>query len=168
MSTPEFIRIEDYRPFWHHWMVHESDDQSWWVGDFNGSPAWSDGKVLMQGKLPLPPNVQDSKQMAFDKTPTVLSALAASRTGLRTITPVAFARLGDYHCVVFSDGHVIQEKYFYLLREAWPEAEWFGDDDSRDNHQPIVIRNEGSVVALLMAVRNHGNEAAAILTAVRH
>lgn len=123
-------------------------DEEVWTGEMNGEAAWTEGHIMCLGKLPPSATVAGVKDFA-----PILAK--AERDGLVEILPVAVAQLGK-PTVIFSDGHTIDVKFYSWVHVHWPAARWFGDEASKglpSGTPPIVIREAGKLVALVMALR---------------
>lgn len=120
------------------------------TGEINGQPAWTDGSVMCLGSPPAFATVMGPKDFSRPLR-------NAERENLRELTPLAVAELGSYTVVVFSDGHAVQAKFYDLIHSLWPVARWFGDDESQNTEaRPISIRQDGELVALVMAIKWDG------------
>jgi len=149
---PEFVRIEDYRPFWEAFRR----DQEWtaFTGLLDGEPAWSDGHVLMLGDPPPSADTpQDAPLHMFDGP-----LEKAKRETLKPIEPLAVTTIGKYRVVVFSDGHIVDVRFWRLLNERWRHAIWLGDEYSHCELpttliSPMAIRDGEKLVAVVMAMK---------------
>jgi hypothetical protein len=56
--------------------------------------------------------------------------------------------------VLFQGAVAIQVRYFNLIREGWPQAEWYGNDGEHS----VIAKVNDQPIAMVMPVRLHGRE----------
>jgi len=143
------VRIQDYRPVFFGWPKYYNEDEGDLsmvvTGVFFGQPAWSDGHILMLGP---PPHDPTREMLPFTK----IEGRCESGV-LRKICPFGIVEDGPYTALIFDDNSRVQAKYYNLVIEKWPDAEFFGSG----HDQQITARSQGVPVAALMPLRPHGN-----------
>lgn len=136
-----WVPIHKYAPGWFEFTGDV------WEGLIRKQPAWTDGNVMMIGELP--PNAHLVGQRDFSKPLT-----QAHRTGLYEIKPAAVAELGTFTSVIFSDGLVLDAKYYNLIHALFPVARWFSDANARSRPTyPVRITESGRTVAAVCALK---------------
>ena len=139
------VTIDKYRPTFFDWPKEygEGEDAELCVivlGTFFGEPAWTDGHILMAGEAP-----HDATSKPVDFASVEKRCLLESLKVIRPLGVVADTR---YNVVLFDDLSTVQSKYYRLVVEAWPDAEFFGDGHARQ----ITARSQGKPVAALMPI----------------
>jgi hypothetical protein len=133
------VLIADYRPTWFDW---KSESSPYYMkrGTMDGLPAWTDAHVMCLGEPPVP--IEDN----YDFTSVVAMG---KRATLTPVKPLGVIEAEGRTVLVFETGIFIQVKFFNLIRERWPDVEWFGD--GRD--KSVAAHSEGKLVALVMPIK---------------
>lgn len=154
------VAIDKYRPTFFEWPKEygEGEDAELCMvalGTFFGEPAWTDGNILMAGPAP-----HDATRAAIEFASVEKRCLLET---LRLIRPIGVVFDGHYNVLLFDDLSTVQAKYYRLVMETWPAAEFFGDGHDRQ----ITARSQGKTVAALMPLRkdNRDDFAAALQSA---
>lgn len=124
------------------------EDLKCYTGQWDGVPAWSNGHVIFKGDPPIDgePMTETMSQRAVGQAP-----LTAEE-----IFPVATSKpeWASRPYVFFSDGvTVVAARYFYYAVAKYPDARFYGDGS-----KPVLIRDSGIAVALIMRIDCHDNE----------
>jgi hypothetical protein len=122
-----------------------------WTGEMNGKPAWTEGHVMCIGTPPPNAIIEGTKDFS-------VPLQNSKRETLIEIFPVAVAELGlGKLVVIFSDGHIVDVKFYNWIHARFEPAHWFGDDASKKS-APMSIFHAGKQVALLCGMRADGFE----------
>jgi hypothetical protein len=137
------VRIEDYRPVFFGWPEDDDDDPFYIaVGEAFGGKAWTDGHILMAGEAPNAPTATKSPDFAPVEKRCHLDSL-------KKLVPFGVVDDGYNIVLVFDDLSTVQAKYYQLVVERWPDAEFFGDGHDR---QITARDSSGNPVAALMSL----------------
>jgi hypothetical protein len=141
------VTIENYFPVYFSWPVGAEDDPFMIrVGEAFGEKVWTDGHVMMIGEPPQP--VTDERALDFER-----ATRTATRQTLLRLTPVGVCDTGIYTALVFDTGPTIQARYYNLIRERWPDVEWYGDHEN----ESVICKSDGKTVAMVMPIRTQGD-----------
>jgi hypothetical protein len=137
-----WLPIEEYSQTWWTWPEFDS----MWECELNGEKAWTNGHMLCLGKPPCYAGKTislDHIKHHFDRE-------------VYEIHPLAVADFGKAS-VVFDSGHLINVRYFDVIREKFPAVKWFGCDKAKgvqgSGTPPLLARDGGKLVGMVMCVR---------------
>src|SRR5437868_4755405 len=115
---PRSVPIAEYAPGWCE-LPGEDDDGPWnaFIGEIDGMPAWSDGRVLLMGNTPACFEIKIARSFAkpLDN---------CRRSTLAEVTPAVVAEIAGFVAVLFSDGTIIKARFYDIVRWHFPSCVW--------------------------------------------